>query len=531
MTFRRQASEGVAFSPDLIAGIGSATPAPSSSLLLPGGLTPTAFRLSPAFLQALTASLQASIVSDHRMWTWDATYRTRRISNAVCLPRGGTARPWTPDGPCPADRRDCDWSTYVLDVACGPRSFNEQMFQYPRYMWGQAKLRTLLSAAPGAYPTKAAARAWAEWMLEVMAVSSAMLWATNIRDTTPGNLGGGASDATPLLEWKGPSVARWEAQIQSARARYGEHGARQPVMPLRMRNWNTVVNRSGWSTDSLDQRKSTLAPAAVPLSRADFLPDVGGWPVAWKAERWEQVPADRVTFLQKLIEKTPERELLAQVTYSEARSGAAYYGTYVGGEGMYLYCRAVAEDLINKPFAQIVSTGLSRWRAAVNRLPYDYRRGLYGGLEDSAAFGNMMVEAKADEVFAGAQTALGTVGGILANIPVAQIGAVIIAVVQAVLAALNEIFKATDSYATGAGAIPPCPPLPIIRVIEGGRECRWDIDPETETVPGGGTFPGVHLRLDLPRLDIDEEKSSGGGAVLVAGGILAAFLALRGLGK
>lgn len=522
--------------PDLIAGIGSTPFLP----FRPG----VGFRVDPDVLLALTRSLADAIQNDQRMWTWDTTYATKRVSNAVCIPRGQAARPWTPGGPCGLDRQDCAWSTYVLSVACAPRAFNEQMFQYPRYVWGQAKLRTLLASMPGAYPTRARAREWAAWMTEVLAVASAMLWATNIRDAYAGKVGFGSGtgpdvwDSTKFLSWEGAAMQRFEATVQASRARHGAHGSGPVMHFLRMRNWNDVANPSGWT-------RTGLSPAVVPRSRADFLPSISGWPLSWKnpigtapnsigVQQPVHVsvrPPTDAEALVRLIELSPEREVLVPVSLLDIR-GRPVNGTYVGAEGLFLYCRAVAEDLTNTSFAKIVSTGLTRWREAISRLPYDYRRGLYGGLEDSAAFGNMMAEAKADEVFGGVQAGLSAVGGVLANIPVAQIGAVVIAIVQALLAALNEIFKATDSYATGSAAIPPCPPLPVIRVIEGGQECRWDLDPEADTVPGGGGVLPGGIHLTLPDVLLAPKKNKSGGGLAVAGvGILAVLLALRGAGK
>lgn len=501
---------------------------------------------NPVLGPALLESIQRAIVDDDRMWNYERVYVAERRSNGVCLPRGQRARTWAPDGPCGFDRIDCAHSTYVLRVPCTPRTFNEVMFQYPRFVWAQGKLRTLLAMPPpGAYPTRATAGAYARWCWDVMQLVSVAYWSTNIRDQPAGNLGVGGFDRTPYLQRvRGRNLDEFWARVSLVRARYGAHGVREPRNPITERNWNDVANASGWVdaegrvTYRAGSDGARLAPARLPSGRASFDPVVGEWPLSWMRELGsrpdslgyprpyysEPAPTSDFGRLVKLFEYGGERELLVPVTWAGARTPET--GTYLSAEGTYLFCRALAQDFVATTFASFVATGLRRWNEALLRLPFDYRANLLGGLENEQAFGQMMAESSADAVFAGIQTGLGLAAVVVQAIPaVGQIVGAAIAVVQALLLGLNEILKATDSYATGAGAIPPCPPVPVIRVVDGGQTCNFDLR-EGAGLPGTTPDPTRPLRVVLAPLHVvlspppEGPKKSGAGAVFGAAALV-----------
>ncbi|WP_053230849.1 hypothetical protein [Sandaracinus amylolyticus] len=464
--------------------------------------TATSLRADPAFRLALSRSLLDSIVSDQRMWTLDASYRVGRESNSMCSPKGYPSRPWAPGGRCGYFEMDCQHSIYVLDVPCTLANTNELLWQFPRYVWAQAKLRELLSNRPEAsYPTPARARQWARWCWDVCELISLAVWSTNIRDAYAGKLVPGSSgtrpdvwDSTPYLDLSdGPKLRAFRERLagEKTEARYGAHARSEVRMPTRWRLWNRVVNGHGWKRES---NRVFLQPPEIPRQRSDFSPVEAFWPNAWKDAigrrpdslgfekpyYTESPPTDRFERLVRLFElsRSP-RALLVPVEYLDVRN-RPQQGTYLSLEGFVGYLEAAASDLvIDRPYARWVSHGLKVWNDAFMRLPGDYRRNLQGNLDFSRALATMATEAHADQYFLGAHTALSATGAVLASIPFGQIAAVGIAVVQALLTVLHEVFKALDIYAQGGGAIPPCPPPPVIRIIKGGQECNWD-DPERD---------------------------------------------------
>lgn len=527
--------------------------------------------IAPALQARLVSSLAASIGSDLRMWTLDASYRASRISGGMCIQRANV-RPYSPSSGCVFPYQiDCDYSTYELDVRCTPANSQGLMWQYPRYAWARAKLQNLLASKPEAYPTAARARAWAQWCWDVASLVSLARWSTNIRDASAGKIIPGSTgtssdvwDSTPyLLPLEGPKVAAWRERTFALRtaSRYGDHAAGETVFPIRIRNWNRAGH--GWKRDN--SGAIVLSPPDLPKGKADFGPMMSSWPLSWAnplGSRPDSLGVSRPYYtatrpssdfetLVDLFRFSGERQSFVPVTWATPhdRRHSTAKGTYLSAEGTVGYLTALAEDaVIDRSYAKWVSNGIKVWNDAFIRIPGDYRRNRLGSLEQFAQLSIMANEAKADEAFAAMQLGLSTAGGLVSTIPVVGWAAgLMIAVVQALLVVTNEILKATDSYATGAGAIPVCPPPPVVRVIRGGQECDWDSSErdgvtreELErqivsiTGPGSattGTTPTITSpnALRLPESSVVRPRGGGGGGVLAVGaGALLALLLAKG---
>lgn len=542
MSIRRENVAGHAFDADFIAGLGAAGPSvPTFSI------SATSLRANPAFMRLVSDSISRSVVSDEKMWTLDAAYTAASVSAAVCTVRSEVF-PYRP-GACGSTQIGCQHSTFELAVPCTPSNSQELMWQLPRYTWAQAKLRAMLANKPAAYPTKARAAAWAQWCLDVAALVSLARWSTNIRNSVAGKLIPGSSgtspavwDSTPyILPIEGDRAAAWQARLQAARSRIGtEYGGGPVFMPIEIRDLNT------------DAR-------SLPRSKADFQPVDVKWPVSWRDPlgtrpnslgvqqpyRTESRPSGTLAALTRLFELSTERELLVPATFSVvSRRSSVVNGSYVSPEGLVGYLEAVAQDaVIDRSYAKWVSHGIKVWNDAFVRIPGDYRRDMLGSLEQFAQLAVLANEAKADEAFMAMQAGLSAAGGIASTIPVVGWAAgLMIAVMQALLTLAHEILKATDSYATGAGAIPVCPPPPVLRIIRGGQACNWD-DPSRDGArveeversivaalgPSAASTGAVTSpNAILPRYDtVGSSSSTAGGAsgkVLLGAGALALAL-------
>jgi hypothetical protein len=522
---------------------------------------------------ALMQSIDRSIYDDARMWAWDSGYAAKRSGTGFCGIRS-KVEPWSPAGECGLNRIDCNYSVYELQVRCGPEAFQTQMWQLPRYVWAQGKLRMLLANKPGPYFTPDKAADWASWCVEVASLISLARWSTNIRDSYAGKLRPGSTgttsdvyDSTPyLLPLEGPKAkAFWDrVDMALASGRYGEHAATTPVRPLTIRNLNDSAT-SGWHRDAATGRIVQAAPD-IPKSKRAFAPSVlpeALWPVSWAEPvgmRPNSIgvnqpvyvvgrPSSDLDALTTLFRHSQERELLVKITrrrvQGERYASGILMGTYIGGHGLVEYLSAVAADaVIDRPYARWVAHGFKVWNDAFVRIPADLRRNLLGSLSQAAQMSMMANEAKADEVFMGTQLALSSAGAIASMVPVVgwAVG-IAVAVVQALLTIMHEVLKATDSYATGAGSIPVCPPPPVIRIIAGGQECDWDspdrdglkkdqLEKEVEKWTGG--TPLLTSPLLLPELQTylppqrTDTSTSGGGVVVGLGAAAALIYLLRG---
>jgi hypothetical protein len=540
---------------------------------------------------ALLQSIRESIRSDTQMWSLDSTYRHTNVDAAVCVVRA-TVAPWTPA--CPhqstvggAPFGVCDHTSFSLNVECNRANSQNLMWQYPRYVWAQAKLIQLLANKPEPFPTAANARLWAQWCIDVQSLISLAVWSTNIRDGRAGKLmpTGRVADITDnapyLLPLEGPKVAAWRTRMEQAIAsgRYGavtrSYGVNassqvsvEPLhMPSRVRNLNDV--RSGWSKKTGSWAKT---PPSPPRSKASFAPIVDFWPQTWAYPLGTRPnslgvqhpyytaprPTSDLDALTYLFQHARERESLEPFSYIE-RVGArgSYDGSttqnftiravYATAQGMADYLTALAQDaVIDRTYAKWVSHGIATWTNAVLRIPADIRASVMGNLEQFAAMSVLASEAKADEAFMGMQLGLSSAGAISATIPVVGWAAgLMIAVVQALLTLAHELLKATDSYATGSMSDPICPPPPVIRVIAGGQECNWDdphrdglrqeeLEREVAAMFGeraAGNLFSLRIPLRVPLVLPGGGAAAGGGggaAVVGAGALLALFYAMRG---
>lgn len=192
---------------------------------VPGATQLTPDRLAPAIQEAVNAiadSAQRAAI-DAAMWTldnkWlpDAVFADMRVCSRVVdlTAHQRKTQAWADPDVVGNGCKDfmgrpvnstCDWGFWRL-MKCDIQTAGTQAFQYPRYLWAQARMRELLARKPVPGVTKAADAA--AWTWQAAQYVSVLLWSTNIRFDNPNPVRGldygsdlqnnPAGGGTPLL--------------------------------------------------------------------------------------------------------------------------------------------------------------------------------------------------------------------------------------------------------------------------------------------------------------------------------------------
>ncbi|NJN63454.1 MAG: hypothetical protein HC882_00320 [Acidobacteria bacterium] len=498
----------------------------------------------------VVASLRQAIESDAAMWALDTRLAYRWQPNAVCMPRGQAARVWRPDGPCNLGRIDCNWGMWVLDETCNRSVFTEHMFQYPRYVWAQGKLSYLLGAGrPPGYPTAATADRWARWVFDVLQLVSVAYWSTNVRANGPGIMGPSRVDNTPYLNTKGLAWENFEVLVGRAfRVQYP--GATMPTLrspdgramalAVDMRLWNqfSLNNGSGWQRGPDGQ--PLLVPPDLPRSRVSFDPVVlvtthgpdgrgmESWPVGISRVAHNAPLLEKLTVYMRETARLAERQMWLRTRQQGDRRGTGamedvYWPT---AEFIVAQVEAMARDIIDRSMGTILAEGLQRWNDALSMLPGDYRTALFGSLNQYQEFSRAITNSNMDMMLGGIQAGTAIIGAVAGAVN-AGAGA-IIAIYSALLQGFHEILKATDSYATGAGAIPPCPPIPMVRTMA-QSQCNFELvgTDGTAFAVRPDTYDPAPTSDPPPLAPPSVKKGSSGPAILGGAALLALLFSMR----
>jgi hypothetical protein len=193
------------------------------------GATPgRAPALGPLVLAPLTDATVAPILDifrasekarvDEAMWTLDSSWLSdsRWMSMKSCSQTSHDAyggdhtavTPWTTQAACrtptgAAIPPHCMWGYWQVNK-CSLDVASKMIFQYPRYLWAQQRMREHLALQP--QQGVASADEAAEWVWKGAQLLSAYFWSTNVRFNNMEGTTGGTTGPLAYAKWAPPSV-------------------------------------------------------------------------------------------------------------------------------------------------------------------------------------------------------------------------------------------------------------------------------------------------------------------------------------
>jgi hypothetical protein len=479
-------------------------------------------------------------MEDQRMWTLDATWASSAVFDAktscvairnfsgpyetvpyVNPESPGGCRNWAGSPVPPA----CSWAQWKIP-GCSEDVFTSSLFQLPRYLWAQRRMREMLASKPTERQFGPALNdALASWVLDAHALVSVLVYSTNIRFDDDG-------------------AYNWNEDPSGYRKTLIDAGTLRVAMPdvVITRFYNDMSTRVGMRLDEARARR-------IPRGKSDFLPTV-------------RLPFEAVVELasaNSLAEASnsgdPKRALLAWANYSAGRAeipGLPIPGVRGGPRTLVGFPALVAraEDLLR----HYVGVQYAAWqRAAADRfvlsvqamlelLPPDGTLALERARRDVRAAAALLrdvpeaaLRRETDAMAARAQSEgseYRALLGVVAN-AIGGVAGAVWSVMQIVLGALTDWLVKSAGAATGRPVL--CPAPPYIRVFA-EESCTLNFETEitsrtqcpagtTGTPPNCAPVPGAAPpcpagTTGTPPNCRPVQKASGGGLVIGAAALL-----------
>lgn len=474
---------GIAGLEDYLFELGAEVRVPASPAFTVGpatGFAPPSFRLSAETYKRM---------EDQRMWTLDATWAATAVfeDRTVCVRisdfgAGYRVEPYVnPDEIVEGARRSnpsgcrnwagspvppsCSWAYWKV-AGCDQRTLLDSMFQFQRYQWAQRRMAEMLASKPTERQFgPALGDALAAWVVDAYALTSALLWSTNIRFDDQGGYDWPKDYAKKLIE----------EGVLAPGLPPGRQGTPTSRGLVQLQVYNDMSTQERSFAERSTPKIETSVVRRVPLSKRDFEPVV----------ELPSMPSSRGTETHPFNRLNAERASATVKLRAWAKYDFAGFSNYA----------TLAENWLRHyssvPFSRWQQVAVARWVSSIDALlplvPAEAARlaalkqNAQQALSALAAVPEAAARAEADAMAGQASQGGTAYQGLLVGVTSAinSVAGTVLAIAQVVINALTGWIVQAAGAATGRPML--CPAIPYLRVFA-QPDCTVDVEVELRRI-------------------------------------------------